>query len=190
MAKVLSKSEIKDVLLRISTGRNSKRNTLMFLLTLHGLRACEIADLELNSVLDGSGNVADTITITRQATKGGYGARLVYVNADLKQAMVEYLKVRCHSGSRFLITSERSQKFSANGVAVFFYRLYKRLGLLGVSSHSGRKSFITYSARKISQVGGTIRDIQALVGHRWLSSTQRYIEQDVEAQKKIINAIY
>ena len=64
-----------------------------------------------------------------------------------------------------------------------------RLGLLGCSSHSGRRTFITNAARQISTVGGSIRDVQMLAGHSSLAVTQRYIEGDSEARKKIVDLV-
>jgi integrase/recombinase XerD len=47
-------------------------------------------------------------------------------------------------------------------------------GLLGVSTHSGRRSLITHLARS----GTDIRTIQEITGHRSLANLQRYIETD------------
>lgn len=189
-AKVLSIREINFILEALERGRNAKRNKVLFLLTLHGFRACEIADLELSMLTDASGNIVESISITDSASKGGYGGRTVHINTQLKEAIQEYLKLRNHQQSKYLITTERSDKFSSNALAVLFFKLYKRLGLEGASSHSGRRTFITNCAKKISSVGGSLRDIQAMVGHRWLSSTQRYIEYDQDAQKNIVKIIY
>ena len=57
---------------------------------------------------------------------------------------------------------------------------YRTLGYQGCSSHSGRRTCITGAARKISMVGGSLRDVQMLAGHAALSTTQRYIEADVK----------
>jgi len=38
-----------------------------------------------------------------------------------------------------------------------------------------------------STVGGSLRDVQALAGHSSLTVTQRYIEAEGEAQRKIVN---
>ena len=37
--------------------------------------------------------------------------------------------------------------------------------------------------------GGSLRDAQMLAGHRALSTTQRYIEADVEAQKRVVDLV-
>jgi hypothetical protein len=36
---------------------------------------------------------------------------------------------------------------------------------------------------------GSLRDVQILAGHAALSTTQRYIEADVEAQRKVVDLI-
>lgn len=59
----------------------------------------------------------------------------------------------------------------------------------GCSSHSGRRTFITNAAKMISQAGGTINDVRQLAGYSSLSTTQRYIEYNTEAHKKIIEMI-
>ena len=47
-AKVLSDMQIRAVLGALVSGRNARRNRVMFLLSLHGLRAKEIAALEIS----------------------------------------------------------------------------------------------------------------------------------------------
>ena len=89
-----------------------------------------------------------------------------------------------------MVSTERAQKFSANGVAVWFLRLYKSLGFQGASSHSGIRNFGTYCAPKIGLVGGSLKDVQCLLGHSWISSTQRYLQENEDAQKEVVNIIY
>ena len=66
---------------------------------------------------------------------------------------------------------------------------FRKLGLLGCSSHSGRRTFITEASRKISLVGGSLRDTHMMVGHESLQTTQRYIEADSESQRKVVDLI-
>ena len=56
----------------------------------------------------------------------------------------------------------------------------------GCSSHSGRRTFITRTARRVSQVGGSLRDVQELAGPTSLAMTQRDIEGDTEAKRKLV----
>ena len=64
---------------------------------------------------------------------------------------------------------------------------YRSLGFSGASSHSGRRTFITNAARRISTVGGSLRDVQLLAGHSALGTTQRYIEADGMAQRRVVD---
>jgi integrase/recombinase XerD len=70
-----------------------------------------------------------------------------------------------------------------------FQKWYSTLGLIGCSSHSGRRTFITETAKKISLVGGSLRDIQMMAGHSSLQTTQRYIDADSEAQTKVVSLL-
>jgi integrase len=109
------------------------------------------------------------------------------MNRKLHKALESLFKVR--GASPYVITSERSQKISAPVLVNLFAHWYRTLGFRGCSSHSGLRTFITSAARKISTVGGSIRDVQILAGHAALSTTQRYIEADVEAQRKVVDLI-
>jgi integrase/recombinase XerD len=71
----------------------------------------------------------------------------------------------------------------------WFAAVYAELGLVGCSSHSGRRTFITRAARLVSQTGGSLRDVQELAGHSALTTTERYIEGDRAAQRKLIRLL-
>ena len=88
-----------------------------------------------------------------------------------------------------VIRTERSGKTSPQAVVNMFASWFEDTGLIGCSSHSGRRTFITNAARKISSVGGSLRDVQILAGHSSLAVTQRYIEGDGEARIKVVDMI-
>lgn len=187
-AKTLSDTQIKAVLKYLQGTRNGLRNQVMFLLSLHGLRSKEVAQLEMSMILDSDGKLASAIALENKASKGSSG-RLVPMNKALIGLLAEYIAER-KSESNFVIVTERSEQFSANAVAVFFKRLYTKLGFTGCSSHSGRRTFVTMCAKKISQAGGSIRDVMALAGHRHLQTTQGYIEQDADAQRNVVGSLF
>ena len=70
---------------------------------------------------------------------------------------------------------------TAKAIVDWFADLYAGLGLQGCSSHSGRRTFVTRAARLIQQVGGSLRDVQELAGHRSIKTTQGYIDGDGDA---------
>jgi integrase/recombinase XerD len=86
-----------------------------------------------------------------------------------------------------IIHSERDAGMSAGAVQVWFHRLYQELGFSGASSHSGRRTFITRIAKKIVEAGGSLRDVQELAGHASLSTTQRYIQGDSAAKRRVVD---
>ena len=189
-AKILTDNQIKAVLSYLETTRNSKRDKVVFLLSqTAGLRAKEIANLEISMITDVNGNVADAIALEDKASKGKSG-RVIPMNKTLQAALIDWLKEPQRNRTKYVVSTERNEKFSANGIAVWFKRLYKSLGFQGASSHSGRRGFIHNCARNVSKVGGSIRDVMALAGHRHLATTQRYVERDAEAQKNLVNIIY
>ena len=71
----------------------------------------------------------------------------------------------------------------------WFAIAYETLGLSGCSSHSGRRTFITRAARLVHKAGGSLRDVQLLAGHRSIQTTQRYIDGDSDAQRKLVSMI-
>jgi integrase/recombinase XerD len=63
------------------------------------------------------------------------------------------------------------------------------LGLTGCSSHSGRRTFITRSARLLARTGGFLRDVQELAGHRSLKTTEGHIEGDRDVQRRLVQLV-
>ena len=67
--------------------------------------------------------------------------------------------------------------------------LLQRAFLGEAKSRIKLKSTHTRAARKISEVGGSLRDVQQLAGHASLGTTARYIEGDQDAQRKVVALI-
>ena len=74
-------------------------------------------------------------------------------------------------------------------VVNWFRSLYARLGFAGCSSHSGRRTFVTNAARRVHKAGGSLRDVQELVGHRSIAVTQRYIDGDTAAKRWLVRLL-
>lgn len=188
-AKVLNAKQVDALLYHVGRRRNGLRNQVIVLLSVRaGLRAKEIANLTWSMVLGADGAVAEYIHLTDAASKGSSG-RGIPINKQLRSALINLHGSDRQTGSDWVISTERSDRTSAQAVVNLFQRWYHDLGLIGCSSHSGRRTFITNAARKISTVGGSLRDVQVLAGHSSLQTTQRYIEGDTEARKLVVDLI-
>lgn len=190
-AKVLSEKQQQLVLSYLASSRHPVRNKAIFLLSMKaGLRAKEIASLRWRNVCDVEGAVSDTIEIEDSGSKGK-GGRTIPMNAQLREVLVSLHKQQQPSSTdKPVIVTERNKNgVSAQVIVNTFQRWYKECGLSGASSHSGRRTFITKAAKGIVGVGGSLRDIQQLVGHSSLQTTQRYIEGSTDAKRKIVDII-
>ncbi len=189
-AKILSKAQQEAVLASLASTRYPVRDKVIFLLSVRaGLRAKEIAALKWEMITDAEGELADVIALTNEAAKGRRGGRAIPIAKDLKAALLA-LKAEAASDYRnspYVVTSERAGRTSSYAVVNKFAGWYRELGFTGASSHSGRRTAITNWARKISTVGGSLRDVQVLAGHSALSTTQRYIEFDAGAMRRVVD---
>jgi integrase len=188
-AKILSRGQIEATLGYLSKTRYPIRNrVILFLSVKAGLRAKEIAALTWGMVTDAEGEISRSIHLQDKASKGRSG-RTIPMNGELRLALQEWFREVWAKPDTFVVTTERSKRTSPQAIVNLFARWYHQLGFNGCSSHSGRRTFITNTARKISTVGGSLRDIQILAGHTNLRTTQRYIEADLNAQKRVVQQI-
>jgi integrase/recombinase XerD len=132
---------------------------------------------------DASGALTDEIRLLDSASKGKSGG-IIFISKRLGEALAILADMVKMTGT--IIKSERSGSMSAQSVTNWFFSLYKRLGYEGCSSHSGRRTAITRWSRKISQGGGSLRDVQSLARHSSLQMTQRYIEVSEDAMRKVV----
>ena len=193
-SKTLSKNQIEMVSTYLRSKRNGLRNQTIFLLSVKsGLRAKEIASLQWRMVVQPDGKIDDYINLPNSSSKGRSG-RVIPLHSSLKVNLNELLeeqsRIRTFDlDTSYIVRTERSASASAQSIVNMFSGWYRDLGLIGCSSHSGRRPFITETAKKISTVGGSLRDIQMMVGHSSLQTTQRYIESDSESQRKVVNLL-
>ena len=194
-SKVLNKSQIEMISNYLRSKRNGLRNQTIFLLSVKsGLRAKEISQIRWKYVLKSDGDtIDDYINLPNSSSKGKSG-RIIPLHKSIREnlqlLLIEHKKYRSFDlNSSFIVRTERSPFTSSQSVVNMFQSWYRKLGLLGCSSHSGRRTFITETSKKISLVGGSLRDIQMMVGHSSLQTTQRYIESDSESQMKVVNLI-
>jgi len=193
-SKTLNKSQIQMVSNHLRNGRNGLRNQTIFLLSVKsGLRAKEISQLSWKEVCNSDGEVDTQINLTNQTSKGNSG-RVIPLHKSVHENLIELLErhrkyYAFNINTSFIVRTERSPFTTSQTIINMFQKWYQTLGLIGCSSHSGRRTFITETSKKISLVGGSLRDIQMMAGHSSLQTTQRYIDGDSQSQRKVVDLI-
>jgi integrase/recombinase XerD len=185
-AKVLAPADVRRLYAAARRGRYAARNQLMITLSFKaGLRACEIAGLDWGMTVSANGRVASLLNIAGTIAKNGRG-RHIPLHSDLRKALEAVHREQGRPLTGPVIRSQRGAHMTPRSVVNWFAALYASLGMTGCSSHSGRRTFITSAAKMISKAGGSLRDVQELAGHRALTTTERYIEGDRDAQRKLV----
>jgi integrase/recombinase XerD len=186
-AKVLTQQHIGELLTYAAQSRYPERNRVIALLSVKaGLRAGEIAKATWEMLLAADGSISRTLELRDHAAKKGSGRRIP-LHKDLRAALGELLIWSTPEGP--IVRSERGGRMTPASVVNWFAEAYRALNLIGCSSHSGRRTFITRAARSIHRAGGSLRDVQMLAGHRSIETTQRYIDGDTDAQRKLVALI-
>lgn len=188
-AKVLAPAHIRKVCKRAGRGRYALRNQLIVLLSFKaGLRACEIAGLTWCMVLTPSGRVAASLTVAGSIAKNGRGRR-VPTQPEVREVLESLHGAADRPIDGPVIKSQRGAHMTPRSIVNWFAGIYGELGFDGCSSHSGRRTFITTAARLVSKTGGSLRDVQELAGHSALTTTERYIEGDRDAQRRLVRLL-
>ncbi|OIM97776.1 integrase [Polynucleobacter sp. QLW-P1DATA-2] len=185
-AKTLTQTELDQVLRFANAKQYPERNRALILTSFYlGLRVAEIASLKRGDIVNEDGSIKNEIRLSSTQTKGGH-PRTVFIPEKLKPEYICYLKTRHISDPSipFFHTDNRLG-FSANGLCVWFFQLYRNSGISGASSHSGRRTMITTLANK----GVGVRVLAEIAGHRSIAVTQKYIDANPEMMRNAMNLI-
>jgi len=184
-AKTLTAEELRRVLDYTATRKHSTRNRALVLASFYsGCRVGELSSLTYADVVDSEGKVRDEIRLKAENTKTKE-ARIVFVNAKLKKELQQYANVYKPADTQlkfFYSQKRKSNGYNANTLTQFFHYLYKKAGVFGASSHSGRRTFIT----KLANQGVSVRVLASLAGHRNISTTQAYIDVNDDMKRKAV----
>ncbi len=187
-AKTLTAEELRRVMDYVATRKHSLRNRALVCFSFYaGCRVGEISSLLFSDVVDAEGNVRNEVVLRAENTKTKE-ARTIFINAKLKKELqnyVSYYKPKNADAKLFYSQKTKSNGYNANTLTQFFHYLYKRAGIYGASSHSGRRTFITNLANK----GISVRLLASLAGHRNISTTQCYIDVNDEMKRKAVELV-
>lgn len=185
-AKVLTEADVKRILGVAAQDRHAARNRCVFMISmLAGLRAIEIANLKVGSVLGSDGRISDRIALTKNQTKGRT-PRAVPISKRLAKEITAYLETLNRTPPDApLFASQKGGAFSAHGIVVLLQRLYQAAGVDGASSHSGRRTFATNLAER----GVGVFVLKELLGHANIQTTSVYVDAGEHQQRNAVELL-
>ncbi|MBW4421911.1 MAG: site-specific integrase [Myxacorys californica WJT36-NPBG1] len=150
-------------------GLPTERERALFGICLYTTaRINEACSLHTADVYWTEGRVRDRITFRRATTKGKQETRSVPVSPELRKLLEGY-----QSNRPYLFPGRWGRGHICPESADAILRAaFKRLGIEGASTHSFRRTAITWMHNERVP----IKHIQSISGHKSLSALQRYID--------------
>jgi integrase/recombinase XerD len=163
-AKILTPDEIKKLFEEFEGDR-----ALFGVCLYTGCRISEACSMLTTDGYDAAG-VRTKMTLRKANTKGKQETRQISVNSVLKGYLETY---RVRAGRQYLFPGRHGRgHINPKSADEILRETCDRLGLVGVSTHSFRRTALT----QMSSAGIPLRVIQEISGHRSLQALQRYLE--------------
>jgi len=161
----------------------SKRDWAMFRLMLRcGLRVEEVANLSLGDI---------DLKQRRIMVLNGKGGkdRVVYISEDAADGLIAYLKLRSDRRVKKVFLVEKGdykgQPISVRGIQKRMEYYARKTGLK-ISCHHLRHTMAT----QLLNADAEVASIQDLLGHNWISTTERYCKvSNVKVKRDYFNAM-
>jgi site-specific recombinase XerD len=128
-----------------------------------GLRISEVANLKSDNVK------ADSQKVEAYATQP---ERTIPLNKPAKEAIDSYLKIRPKSDSPYVFVSKNGKPLAVRNIRAAIDRYMQRAEIPGYSVNDLRTTFIVENLK----AGVDLVLLSQVVGHRRLSTTERYLE--------------
>lgn len=145
---------------------------LVEILLQTGVKIGELANLRVDDVKDGALHIRKY---------GKTPERDIPLNKMVKKAVDDYLKVRTNSKDDHVFITRTGHPLLIRNIRQIISRCFREVGVENATVNDLRNTFIAHQLRQ----GASIEYIAKLVGHRRLSSTERFLNLvKEEVQKK------
>lgn len=129
-----------------------------------GIRIGELANLTVDDLKDNSLHIA---------AQEGHAERTVPLNKAAKEALDQYLEIRGKNGSsKALFITKTGRPLLIRNIRTAIDRYFRIAGIEGAKVNDLRHTFIAHHL----MAGTAITTLSKLVGHKRLSTTERYLE--------------
>lgn len=180
---ILSVEEIELIInsIPLDTTKGKRDRAMLELLYSCGLRVSELTALRLSDLFFGEGYI-------RVMGKGSK-QRLVPVGNVARERIMLYMderKIKDSKNKDILFLSNRGEALTRNMVFIIIREAVKRVGIdKSVSPHTFRHSFATH----LLEGGASIRQVQEMLGHESIETTEIYTHLDTSRLRETIEKI-
>lgn len=165
--RVLTKLEYRA--LRDYAKEDPRTYAIIEILLQTGIRIGELANLRLEDVKENELQV---------------GQRKIPLNKAVKRAIDNYLQHRYKTQDNHLFVTKTGRPLLVRNIRTIIDRCFREVGIQNAKVQDLRNTFITYQLQK----GASVSYIAKIVGHKRLSSTERYlqlIKEQVPKEEKL-----
>jgi integrase/recombinase XerC len=159
--RILSKMEYRA--LRDAARDNIRSAAIVELLLQTGMRIGELSRLQLQDISD------KEIKIRPYES---HQARTVPLNASAKKALQNWLNFRPKTKSNAVFVTKTGQPLWVRNIRTVLTRLFRLAGIEKATINSLRHTFIAHQL----MAGVSVNLIQKIVGHKRLSTTEKYLD--------------
>lgn len=156
-------SELQYRALRDATRKDLRAYTMIELILQTGMRISEVANLKLKDIKE------DKLIIRAYATQP---ERTVPLNNAAKTALKNFLTQRPKIDSEFVFTSKNGKPLATRNIRSSLEKYFKKAQIPEFTVNDLRSTFIVENLKK----GVDLITISQVVGHKRLSTTERYLE--------------
>ena len=174
LPEVLSKQEVKSI---INNTNNIKHKCILSVIYSAGLRVNELINLKISDI------DSKRMTIRIEDGKGGKDRYTLLSEAVLNDLRLYFIEWK---PNLYLFEGQKGGTYSANSVLKILKTSAKKSNLnKNIKTHTLRHSFATH----LLESGTNIRQIQALLGHNSIKTTEIYTHIANNDLKKIKNPL-
>lgn len=171
--RIFSKLEYRA--LRDFAKEDPRTYALVEILLQTGIKIGELANIHVEDVKE------ESLTIRTYGTSQG---RDVPLNKASKKAIDEYLKVRGNGSNPALFVTRTGKPLLVRNIRQIITRCFREVGIENATVNDLRNTFIAHQLMS----GSSIEYIGKIVGHKRLSSTERFlnlVKEEAEKKEKL-----
>ncbi|HOG47195.1 MAG TPA: site-specific tyrosine recombinase XerD [Anaerolineae bacterium] len=187
LPKAISKEEVDRLLAApaaIDSARGRRDRAIMELLYATGMRVSEVVNLDVGDVDPASGTVRCLGKGNKERVIPIHDRAILAVENYLERSRLQLLK---KPDQKALFLNHRGNRLTRQGLWLIIRRYVEQLGIKApVTPHTLRHSFATH----LLNGGADLRNVQELLGHANISTTQVYTQVSSDHLRSVYDAAH